>query len=516
MEFLRPGLLYLLPISAIPIVIHLLSRFRLKTIRFPTVQLLSSTEYKRLSWLKIRDLLLLILRTIVLLSLILALSKPTFRKIRHIEEINLIIDDSFSMEPLFNQAKEIATRVIHDYDVVTVRRLSEPKPLEGSKAELIDAVHKMEATGQHLTIANIKVPGQKLLISDLTVPLFSEIDEAIDTIYTIMVNNHNSNLQIYDVKPADPVILPGVKNRIKATIRNVGPESEETTISLITANRSEEKKIKIESDQSSSIVFETTFERPGLYEATVRINSPDIRTDNERYIAFRIPAQLRVGIFYQDSAGINYLSTAMRTALFEHRIHEIGRLTKVHPEQFELIILYGLNETGPWTTKIINTWITQRKPLIIFLRGMPRAGLKKLVTRFIEPIRWQESNGQIPIIFVHTHPITRFEHTSPEAYRFLKSKTSRGRILAWVDQYPLIILNDNTALFTTCLSLKETDLPIKNIFIPLLYRLVSHLISGGENQYILGKRVKLANYELTVKGPSGQMTTRNGYLTFTT
>lgn len=513
MEFLNPGLLYLLPIASAPIIIHLLSRFRLKIIKFPTIQFLYTSKQKRLSWLRIRDILLLALRTLILISIILALARPRIKKARYINDIHLIIDDSYSMEPIFNLAKEEAIKIINSYDVVAVRSLSESLYSVGRKKDLVESVKKMAITNKHLTIADLKGGGTRLLISDLTIPLILDAEVEIGTTYTILIENKEKNLQIYDVSPEDPIIEPGFKNHIKAKVRNIGKDKSEITISLFVGDREEMKKAKVDPNQLGSIIFDTPFERPGTYQGWVEMKVPDIKVDNKRFLTLRIPERLRIGIFYKDLTGTNYLKAAMQTASFQYNLFEIERMGKLALEQYDMIILYGIDRIESWTAKIVKTWINQKKPIVIFMRGKPEGHLYDVVNELIEPIAWEKGISQKTIKFNRSHPITRFEKTYPKVKQYLISKVKRGYVLAWVGQDPLLTIDQNTVLCNTGLSLEDTDLPLKNIFIPLFYRLISYITSGGSNQYTVGERLKIANYDIAIEGPKGTIIARGGIFT---
>jgi len=108
-SFLNPGFLWALPVAAIPILIHLLSRRRLPEIRFPTVMFLRSLEPREIRRLKLRELLLLLLRTLAMLLLVCAFARPSAQPpgaiLRAAAAVAVVIDDSESMGALDEQAR---------------------------------------------------------------------------------------------------------------------------------------------------------------------------------------------------------------------------------------------------------------------------------------------------------------------------------------------------------------------------------------------------------------------------
>jgi len=103
MSFLNPWFLWLLPLIGIPVLIHLLGRRRFQTVEFSTLRFLKNLQSDVLRRLKIRQIILLIIRTFLILSLILIFARP-YRSgqtpsvyVAKGSNLYLIIDNSASM-----------------------------------------------------------------------------------------------------------------------------------------------------------------------------------------------------------------------------------------------------------------------------------------------------------------------------------------------------------------------------------------------------------------------------------
>ncbi len=100
MNFLNPIVLFGLGAVLLPLLIHLLSKRRAKEVAFPSIKLLALMQTDRIRMLKIKQLLILILRTLVILLLILAFARPAIRSVfkadARISSV-IIIDGSASM-----------------------------------------------------------------------------------------------------------------------------------------------------------------------------------------------------------------------------------------------------------------------------------------------------------------------------------------------------------------------------------------------------------------------------------
>jgi len=108
-SFLNPGFLWALPLAAIPVLIHFLSKRKLPEVRFPTVMFLRALEPREIRRLRLRELLLLILRTLAVIFLVCAFARPSVEPkgatTRAAACVAVLIDDSESMGALDEQAR---------------------------------------------------------------------------------------------------------------------------------------------------------------------------------------------------------------------------------------------------------------------------------------------------------------------------------------------------------------------------------------------------------------------------
>jgi hypothetical protein len=109
LSFLNPAFLWALPAAAIPLLIHLLSRRRLPQVEFPTTQFLRALEPREIRRIRLREILLLILRTLAILVLVLAFARPSITPsgaVTHAAAaVGILIDDSQSMAALEEHAR---------------------------------------------------------------------------------------------------------------------------------------------------------------------------------------------------------------------------------------------------------------------------------------------------------------------------------------------------------------------------------------------------------------------------
>ena len=109
MNFSYPFFLYLLPLTIVPIIIHLIFNIIRRQKPFPNIFILKIIKEEERGLKKISDLILIILRILIILLIILLLSKPyiSFEKMPSL----MIIDVSASMKPF----KEKIEKILNEY-----------------------------------------------------------------------------------------------------------------------------------------------------------------------------------------------------------------------------------------------------------------------------------------------------------------------------------------------------------------------------------------------------------------
>ena len=101
MDFIFSPLLWLLPLSAIPLIFHLINNRRFKVVDFSSIWLINYLKSKSIKKMNIINILLLIIRMLIIAFLILSMSRPTIKSAINISDpssflVTIIIDDTFS------------------------------------------------------------------------------------------------------------------------------------------------------------------------------------------------------------------------------------------------------------------------------------------------------------------------------------------------------------------------------------------------------------------------------------
>ncbi|NQT20969.1 MAG: BatA domain-containing protein [Planctomycetes bacterium] len=76
MSFVHPEFLYLAPLVALPILIHLLNRIRYRRVRWAAIEFLLKSERRAVRRARLRQLILMALRTLLLVGALGSLLQP--------------------------------------------------------------------------------------------------------------------------------------------------------------------------------------------------------------------------------------------------------------------------------------------------------------------------------------------------------------------------------------------------------------------------------------------------------
>lgn len=174
MTFLNPLFLLGLAASALPVLFHLFARRKSRRVEFSSLRFLQKLEKTSMRAVKIRQLLLLIVRTLLVTAVVLAFARPALRgylggffgSSHANSSMVLLIDNSASMSrsddrgELLKQSKEAAAAVVGalgEGDEATVIPMAsielgkEYRPMH-TRRDVLDAINQVHIAGRSATL----------------------------------------------------------------------------------------------------------------------------------------------------------------------------------------------------------------------------------------------------------------------------------------------------------------------------------------------------------------------------
>ena len=334
MGFLNPIILIIAAAALIPLIIHLLNRRRIKKLDFSSILFLKSLEKVRLRRLKLRQLILLIIRTLVVLFVVFAFARPSLKgSLSSVigsgtkTSAVILLDNSYSMGyetpqgQFFDIAKKVSKSVLDLFsegdEVYLIVFNSEPLVLTPQPSSEFDDL--------------------KQLISETELSCGStHFFKALSSAYEFLSKSKNLNKEIYLLTDLDKagwsnqeVILPDHKNiklflvQMDKKERNFGIKSLNFGTSLIKKNapfelnakisnyssesvdnllvgfyldgkRVAQTDIKVEGNSEKEVSFTKTAEVAGVHYGHLELSDDELLADNKMYFVMEIPDDIKV------------------------------------------------------------------------------------------------------------------------------------------------------------------------------------------------------------------------------
>jgi hypothetical protein len=351
MTFLNPAVLFGMLAAAIPVLIHLLNLRRLKKIEFSTLAFLKELQKNKISKIKIKQWLLLALRTAAIACLVLSFARPALRGISIGGATSaaktsavIILDDSYSMSvtgskgSYFNVAKQTAKNLLNNFqegdeislvkvsglgglkatrDIFTVRKAIDDAGISYISSTLDNALIRAGEILNESKNFNKEIyilsDGQKSRMSEtITAGTGSQRDlshlfnDKIK-IYNFDLNKKEPfNLSINSLEANNQIFEKDKPVSFTAEIKNnTAKPAVNSVVSLfVNGQRAAQQSISLGGGETKKIILETTVKSAGYNDVMAELEDDDVLLDNKRFMSFSIPEKISVLLLtdYPDDA----------------------------------------------------------------------------------------------------------------------------------------------------------------------------------------------------------------------
>ncbi|RMF59711.1 MAG: hypothetical protein D6748_05790 [Calditrichaeota bacterium] len=392
LSFLNPAILYALVGAAIPLLIHLLNRRKVKRISFSTIHFLKRLEKKQMRNLRIRQLILLILRTLIIVLLVIAFAGPTLRKgeggiisERGPIEAIIILDNSLSLNEsqlsgsLLEQLRQAFIQledVFQSGDRITILQSSVPlqylvkeEPFQATLWERVLQKIQPNYLNSDIDLALLSAgqiaeqsqfaSKEIYLISDFQkhalTPAIKEqlnfVEKNNVSLFAIPIHHVAAeNISVDSVEIVNRLLEVNLPIKIKAYLFNHHPSKFLTTLASVIFNgtRVAQQNVSIPPAQGKEVTFEATLVESGFIQGEVETESDALIADNHRYFNFYVPKELSILHLVGEEGSAGFLPLILQPAL-ERGIFRLERDVAsnwaAHSfRQYDVIILEGLNQ----------------------------------------------------------------------------------------------------------------------------------------------------------------------------
>ncbi len=478
MSFIYPTFLWALAALSIPIIVHLFSFRRYKTIYFPNVLFLQEVKKESDSRTRIKHWLILASRILALSFIIFAFAQPIINNDQAVvkkgkKAVSIYIDNSFSMSAVQNDislletAKSKAREIINayapddDFQILT-------NTLEGIQQRFVNRdqanliIDDVKTSAQWRSLSEIAALQNQYLtqadvqnrvayiISDFQ-KSFSDFekvkkDSLIICQYIKLQSSYTNNISIDSCWLEKPLQLKGEQVKLFVKISNYGNES--ITDGQLTIEQDGQTKaiatynIEANSNSIDTLIFSNN--DAGWKAYTVRIQDYPVSYDDVYYISFESVDKIPV-LIINDTKPNAYLTALFSQAQrFELTQTQVSNIQYDALNKYRLIVLHAPSSISGGMLEALNSIVLSGKNVLL----VPAASVDKMVYEsFLKDLlkiqisNWVNSDWQTDQ-FNLQHPL----------FKDLFENTPRNMSLPYgKGYYPISVLSNSAAqnLFAT-------------------------------------------------------------------
>jgi len=564
--FINASILALTVAIAIPILIHLFNKQRKKKIKFSSIRFLQLLENQRLKRIKIYDYLLILLRTLVLLTLILAFARPTFTSKPVFSQQSarttsvIILDTGINMRRYddlgnrFLRAQSILKRLldkINPEDEVFIVQSTHPDQILNDFSSLSEnngsfSHGKWSSTFTEARKIFKDYPNfnQELhIVSD-----FQFKENAFDSLY-----NEDSNIRIFLLKIGTQMVSNlgidtlEIKNQIfevnkpiqieTRIINSKYEKSEPVEVHLyVNQQRVAHRRVLVMSNSTKRIDLSFTPKSVGNMGGYIEITDDDLLADNRYYFSLKIPSGIKL-LFIDDNPSV-FLKAAL-TSLSEQTdvqimMEKYNSWARQNFQSYDILILSDFPLLDASVTQRIKNYL-ENGGSVLFIPGMGTIpseynkmsvslGISSRIIELIQSTRDDEfySLNELNLnhpLFSGLFRMENPELSKPKFYKYFKFSVSEkdNIILDYQNSDPFLVKADHNQgsvfIMSSYIDDGWTDIQYRGIFLPLLSRIfhygASHASQIQSSIVVEQEKIVSMNYlsnagEFYLKSPDGE------------
>lgn len=541
---LNSTLLWALAAIAVPILIHFLTRRKLRVVAVSTIAFLKRLERENIRRLKLRQLLLLLLRMLIVALLVLAFARPTLRQQtsalaqRARATAVIILDNSMSMAAAPNGASLLATARKHTQSIASMfasgdelylLTAAQPaKIVAGSpfleQEKFLEAVSAAPQTwantdlntafalGRDILLRSRNVNRELYLLSDARAALSANAPELPGVrAYALRYEGaSDNNLTLSESKLANQIFEAGKSFEVVATVANTGAnETRNQLVHLyLNGKRVAQQSVDVPAQSQRSVTLRAVPDSTGFMSGKVMLEDDALVFDNTRYFTFQIPRQRRILGVSERSEDLTFLRAVLHidnTAQAWQEV-ETKNFSAERLEEYEVIVLANVARFPEGMVARLAQFINSGGGVMIFpgsetdLRHYNETLFAQThLGAFGETLGSLEARenffklGQIDF----SHPLFAnvFENNakgpqieSPQ-FRFavqLRLKLGTKSVLDFSNGHPFLVERQigrgKMLVFASSPDPRWSDFAFKGLFAPLLHRSAAYVMQSNEAQ----------------------------------
>lgn len=547
LTFLNSLVLSVLAAALIPLLIHLFNKQRSKKILFSSLRFLKNLEKQRLRKVKLYQILLILIRTLIIIFIIVAFSRPTLTgnwssggTTAARTTMVIILDDGLNMQRYdeegrrFNRAiaklKDIIASAKQD-DKIGIIRTSSPQidVMDSLDVKQIKFTYKVGDFKNALILAdkifadNPNLNKELHIISDF----FTFSDQDIGQ----LENLSEVNLYFEKIgKPGkqniciDSLVIPNKLLEINKPVNfevflryQSGKTPQNVNIHLFLENqRMAQSSVNINPGENKNLTLSFSPRNTGKQKGYVEIDDDDLLLDNRYYFSLDIPEKIK--LLFVDSSPSAYLNAALETINLGSNIditqENYNTLAHQSFSKFDVICFSNLSSLSRSLIDRLHLFLTNGGGLIFIPGNQINLSsfnqdlspiLGNVEIKSIAKARKKDEFFTIKMPNKNNPFMTGFfrqddsKISSPQIYQYVRFSRSNQyeEIIQLNSGDPFLLRSRNEKRNVLILSSypdnQWSDIQFKGIYIPLLVQIIKYAAFNGSRY---GQNV-IAGEELT-------------------
>ena len=531
MTFLFPSAFWLAGALSIPIIIHILNRFKVRKVEYSSIAFIDELRTSAIYKLNLRKILILILRILFIISLILMFARPVTKGFipgwfaaEQDATLVILIDNSASMTATRNGksyldiSKNEVMALLPNFKKETQVIISQTCPpkivFKGNNvtSDIRNSIKYIDPTNDYdnlwETISNVILDEDISGIAKECI-VFSDFMHFPDSSFVKDFQFEN-NWKFYFVKQRKVDKNLGISNvlflnrmkilsqliSIETDIKNTGINYLENIPIELSFNSQRVGQVitEFKPDFGKSFLFQAYPLKDGILESVISLPDDDYLLDNNWYQTIAIMDKINCGVIGPNLEDISLIEMVLQSIDPDRSFLNISRIfqskiKRLFLDDLDVVLIHNVEGISEEGVQDIESFLKKGGGVIWFQGNSKVENFhSNLYSRLDFPNQENlvSSGGGVfntevisdQSYFLQDLQKRTIEKELPEVFKYIKVATSPNHKVHWRlnNNDPLLIEFSNGIgnifYLSTLLDFGWTDLPIRGMIVPLLYRLL--------------------------------------------
>ena len=531
MTFLFPSAFWLLGFLSVPIIIHIINRLKLHQVKYSSISLIKELRSSAIYMLNLRKVLILILRLLFITSLILMFARPVTKGFipgwfaaEQDASLVIIIDNSASMTATRNGksyldiSKNEVMALLPSFKKETQIIISQTCPPKivfkgiNTSSDIRNSIKYIEPTNDYdrlwETLNNV-IRDEDINGTIKECVVFSDFMHFPDSSYIKDFNFENSwkfyfikhgnmdkNLGVASVSFLNRMKILSQLISIETDIKNTGLNNLENIPIELSFNNQRVGQVitEFKPDFGKSFLFQAYPTKDGILESVISVPEDDYLLDNNWYQTIAIMDKINCGVIGPNVEDISLIEMVLQSIDPDRSFLNISRIfqskiKRLFLDDLDVVLIHNVEGISEKGVQDLESFLKKGGGVIWFqgdsslenfhsdlfsMLDFPKQ--ENLVTSGVGAFNTEVISDQL--YFLQDLQKRTIQKELPEIFSYIKVAISPNHKVHWKlnNDDPLLLEFSkgigNVFYFSTLLDFRWTDLPIRGMIVPLLYRLL--------------------------------------------